>query len=200
MVSVDNLVISLRIDETSNLGKLQKQLEALVGPKGELDLKLGDGFDPTIKRDIQFIKDRMLYLVPIVMSMDPIKIRDTSLTILKQLMEIPGLMSQLEAKFAKTPEKMKMMLDWLYKIGSGQVRMTTRVAGTVSDINSIVFESERLGGRIETTINRIMDSIPEVSYKVWEISKALTAMGIRHNLEHQLYEFDRDKTRKYQDD
>ncbi len=68
MPTVDDLVVSVRIDETSNLGKLQKQLEALVGPKGEKAAELGMGIDPALKRDLTEIKADLMLLTPTVLT------------------------------------------------------------------------------------------------------------------------------------
>lgn len=65
MVSVDDLVISLRIDETGDLGKLQKQLTSLVGEKGEKDISLGAGVGFNVGRDIAEIKQDLLLLTSI---------------------------------------------------------------------------------------------------------------------------------------
>lgn len=62
MVTVDDLVISLTIKETSKLGQLQKQLEALVGKKGEKAPIIG--IDPTMKADLIFIKRELSLIAP----------------------------------------------------------------------------------------------------------------------------------------
>ena len=62
MVTVDDLVISLTIKETSKLGQLQKQLEAIVGKRGEKAPIVG--LDPSLKTDLNYIKQRINYLMP----------------------------------------------------------------------------------------------------------------------------------------
>ena len=61
MVSVDDLVISLRIEDTGNLGKLQKQLTALVGEKGDKKMDLGD-ISPDIKRELSIIRTELSFI------------------------------------------------------------------------------------------------------------------------------------------
>lgn len=55
MPTVDDLIVSLRIDETSDLGNLQKQLTALVGKKGEKKLDLSE-IAPVLKRELTNIR------------------------------------------------------------------------------------------------------------------------------------------------
>lgn len=62
MVTVDDLVISLTIKETGKLGQLQKQLEAIVGKKGEKAPLVG--IDPTLKADLVFIKRELALIAP----------------------------------------------------------------------------------------------------------------------------------------
>ena len=65
MPSVDDLVISLKIDEGSNLAKLKKQLDALVGPEGKRAVQVGaGGLTPEIKTDLREIKAGMARLSP----------------------------------------------------------------------------------------------------------------------------------------
>ena len=64
MPTVDDLVISLTIKETGKLGKLQKQLEAIVGKKGQLLPTLQ--IPPKLTHDIDYIRRRMDYLIPVV--------------------------------------------------------------------------------------------------------------------------------------
>jgi hypothetical protein len=62
MPTVDDLTISLTIKETSKLGQLQKQLEALVGKKGEKAPIIG--LDPTMKADLTYIKRELALIAP----------------------------------------------------------------------------------------------------------------------------------------
>ena len=61
MPTVDDLVVSLRIEDTGNLGKLQKQLSALVGEKGEKKMDLGD-ISPGIKRELAQIRNELSFI------------------------------------------------------------------------------------------------------------------------------------------
>ncbi|MHA1408715.1 MAG: hypothetical protein ACTSQY_00105 [Candidatus Odinarchaeia archaeon] len=62
MVTVDDLVISLTIKETSNLGKLKKQLDQLMSTKA------GGKFEFSIPKklftDIRYIRESVNYLIP----------------------------------------------------------------------------------------------------------------------------------------
>ena len=62
MVTVDDLVISLTIKETSKLGRLQKQLDSIVGKKGEKAPTFG--LDASVKADLSAIKRRIIFLMP----------------------------------------------------------------------------------------------------------------------------------------
>jgi len=64
MVTVDDLVISLTIKETGKLGKLQKQLDSLVGKSGRSGIPRFATSLMYIKRDLNTIKSRMSYLMP----------------------------------------------------------------------------------------------------------------------------------------
>ena len=65
MPTVDDLVISLTIKETGRLGRLQKQLDSLVGKKGRIG-GIGSlvGGMMYIKRDLKNIQTRLAYLMP----------------------------------------------------------------------------------------------------------------------------------------
>jgi len=62
MVTVDDLVISLTIKETSNLGKLKKQLDQLMSAKvgGKFDF----GIPKKLFTDIRYIRESVNYLIP----------------------------------------------------------------------------------------------------------------------------------------
>lgn len=62
MVTVDDLTISLTIKETSKLGKLQKQLNTLVGTKGEKEVTVS--LDQSVVNDISYIKKRVMFIAP----------------------------------------------------------------------------------------------------------------------------------------
>jgi len=62
MVNVDDLVISLTIKETGKLGQLKKQLDAIVGKRGQKAPSFN--LDPSIKADLNYIKRRIIFLMP----------------------------------------------------------------------------------------------------------------------------------------
>lgn len=86
MVTVDDLVISLTIKETGRLGRLQKQLDAVVGKRGQR-LGFGLGVLGNIPADIAFIKRQIQWIKPEVLPTreQPKQMRKTAAIILKQL-------------------------------------------------------------------------------------------------------------------
>lgn len=94
MVTVDDLTISLTIKETSRLGRLQKQLDSIVGKTGKglapafMYLKRGQNF---ISRDLKFIKKNIMRLRPskLPTTMSPKEFKLTVATLLKDLNEFP---------------------------------------------------------------------------------------------------------------
>jgi len=109
MVTVDDLVISLTIKETGRLGRLQKQLDAIVGKKGQR-LGFGLGSLGNIPADIAFIKRRIMYLRPTFMPTkeQPLKLRAEAGRLLKDIEDFP---KQLVEKLLKVrPQDYKTYL------------------------------------------------------------------------------------------
>ena len=115
MVSVDDLIISLRIDESSNLGKLQKQLEGLVGPKGEK--AVGIGLDADTKRDLKIIKDRIVKFTPSVL-MDQ-NLKEAALNLASDLKKDTGLRDVLLQRYGINILKYETFLEELFNIALG---------------------------------------------------------------------------------
>lgn len=64
MVNIGDLTVSLTIESGGNLDRLQKQLEAIVGPNGDSDVELTADLDPRLYNDVQFIKQKVQWLLP----------------------------------------------------------------------------------------------------------------------------------------
>lgn len=102
MVTVDDLVISLTIKETGKLGKLQKQLNAIVGKTGKLGIARFSASLMYIKRDLNAIRSRLKWLRPTELptEKDPKGIRMVAGTILQDLKD-KG--EKIVRKLLKTP-------------------------------------------------------------------------------------------------
>ncbi len=161
MPTVDDLVISLRIDESSNLGKLQKQLTALVGEKG--DKAVGIGLDADTKRDLKIIKDRIVKFTPSVL-MDA-NLKEGALVLAADLKKDIGLRNQLIQKYSINIVKYESLLDELINISLG-----------ISDLNSdqqkiFIAEMDKFRkladttkGELRTTITRLTKMILEKGF------------------------------------
>lgn len=114
--TVDDLVISLTIKEGGNLDKLRKQLKAIVGEKGEKK-KLDFGkLDPSIKKDLDWIKHEISFIAPgmIPGSGDKWGLAKTGKKYLKWVRERGGSDNLAERVIPKLDKDIKAM-----KIGLG---------------------------------------------------------------------------------
>jgi len=161
MVTVDDLVISLRIDDTSNLGKLQKQLTALVGPKGEKVVELGVGVDPSLKRDIDIIKGRLEYITQIAPGLDPEKLAMSASALYKNLTD-PQMVKNILGKLGVNELWLKDIQEILIGIATGTSEMTLpKINALVVLLEKAIRQSPAAIGDIRTLVTDITEIISE---------------------------------------
>jgi len=210
LVSVDDLVISLRIDESSNLGKLQKQLKALVGDKGQKAVGLGLGIDPDLKRDISYIKAELSFIsaqtVPDIKNVQELqeslhrdrKTLERSFDAATQRLvsqNTTAFQAQLEEYGVDDEAELIEQLSETVQnfIGMMKLGETGKLPGKIMQkidfAAKMLIASEKLAdGDRKGLINRMEKAIGELNVM---FSKVLTKAGIQHKAEFNLYQIRR---------
>lgn len=195
MPTVDDLVISLTIKETSRLSDLQNQLEAIVGKKGEKAPIFG--IDPSLKADLTFIKRKMSYLVPVVAprSIEKEKMKayaaSTKLLIQRYKGEISDFLSKLPEKEmekmfnefnVKTEDELSKAIEFLFEDFAGEAEdifkglaggeKSKRALDALTNFIKTIREEE---GLKVTTLRELIEAFPEPQER-WE--KILKKLGL----------------------
>jgi hypothetical protein len=194
MVSVDDLVISLRIDETSNLGKLQKQLTALVGPKGDKKLDLG-GMGGISKGDLSFIKNKLMELSPITLGRENAQVRETVKTTIRQLQR-KEIQDMLMAKYGMKKEELESWSIFMAQELKDNESNISDLSGLVREIHMAIFGGEMEGGPQKTSLSNIRKKLPE-RFMQRTLEGLMKEMGEWFEGQYQIYEIDREKIKKY---
>ena len=175
MVSVDDLIISLRIDETSNLGKLQKQLEALVGPKGEKAATLG--IDPDLKRDLKIMKDRIIKFTPTVLVGENIK--EAALSLAGDLRTNKNLTDVMLQRYNINIDKYESFIEELLNISMGISKMNNdQSKGFIAEMNKFRMIADMIGGDRKTLVKKLTRMKLEAGFHE-NIVKAFREAGIK---------------------
>ena len=152
MPTVDDLVISVRIDETSNLGKLQKQLTALVGPKGDKAVEIG--IDPILKRDLQIIKDRIVKFTPSVLVDENLK--EAALNLASDLKKDENLRDVLLQRYGINIDKYETFIEELFNIAIGiSDQNSDQQKGFIAEMDKFRKLAMMNKGQRETLIKRL---------------------------------------------
>jgi len=197
MPTVDDLVISLTIKETSKLGSLAKQLEAIVGKRGEKAPKFG--FDKTIKTDLNLIKQRLTYLMPTEI---PGSERPKAMAItakiefdlidkyIKKYVEKLTPIDEKDVKnFAKglgIPEEdlgkflESKLRDWQYRLEEimSETWTTPSAQRFLVRIDDLISRKEMVEGGRKTIFTSIENSISEFNAEVAQLLKKLGIFAI----------------------
>ena len=180
MTTVDDLIISLRIDETSNLGKLYKQLTALVGPKGDKPIQLGAGIDTSLKRDLAEIKLDLMTLTPRVMI--PTKIETISrmaFGLANYLNESKSNRDLILEKFGISETILKSLEEQVLLIGAGKGDLNIeQKMRLLTLIHTMILNSPANKGDRDTLLNKIFDAMVEV--KIFQ--RKFTTMLVKEGL------------------
>jgi len=153
MPTVDDLIISLRIDDTSNLGRLQKQLTALVGEKGDKQIDLGN-LDPTIKRDIELIKDRIIRFTPTVLVGENIK--EAALNLASDLRKNENLRNVMLQRYNINIDKYESFIEELFNIAMGISKMNSdQSKGYIAEMSKFRAIADMIKGERETLVKRL---------------------------------------------
>ena len=159
MVSVDDLVISLRIDETSNLGNLQKQLTALVGKKGEKAVAIG--LDPGFKRDMDIIKSKMMLLTHIAPGARRQPLIGQARAFFNQLRDATMFKNVLD-KMGFAKEDLEDIMVTLGDIGEGLSPIKlSKISNFIKDVQIMLTQSPDLIGDVKSLATRLIKDIPE---------------------------------------
>lgn len=187
MVSVDDLVISLRIDDTSNLGKLQKQLTALVGKDGTKKIGL-EGLGGIAKTDLNWIKSKLMEISPAMLTTEVSGLKESAKTTLRQLMN----KTIRETIIAKYGIKSSMLKDWMLYLATAikedDVNIA-KLANFIERLADLIKGGARLGGGQKTRVSGVIKALPE-SFIEEEFMKALTSAGFRGRSQYQYYKVD----------
>lgn len=159
MPTVDDLVISLRIDDTSNLGKLQKQLTALVGPKG--DKEIGIGVDAGLKRDMDIIKDRMMMLTHIAPGARKQPLIEQARAFFRQLRD-PTMFENIMDKMGYTKDQLEDIVVAIGDIAEGTSPMKlSKISNFLKDVGVMITQSPDLIGEVKSLAAKLLKDIPE---------------------------------------
>ena len=161
MPTVDDLVISLRIDESSNLGKLQKQLKALVGDKGDKQVALG--LDADTKRDLKIIKDRIIKFTPSVL-MDS-NLKEAARDLAVDLKKDTALKNKLIQKYSLNINKYETFLEELFSISLGISDMNAdQQTLFIAEMDKFRKLANITKGELKTTVTKLTKMLLEKSF------------------------------------
>jgi len=190
MVSVDDLVISLRIDDTSNLGKLQKQLTALVGPKGEKVVELG-GLGGVAKTDLNWIKSKLMEISPAVLPTEVKALKESAKISLRQLMK-KELQEILIAKYGVPKSEIETWMINLAKAITEKDINTGKLANFIERISDMIKGSARIGGMEKSRVTAVRKALTE-RFIESEFIGLMERAGIFVRSQYQHYEIDPEK-------
>jgi len=196
MVSVDDLIISLRIDDTSNLGKLYKQLTTLVGPSGERKLDL-EGLGGVTKTDLNFIKNKLMELSPAVLGIEVKGLRESAKVSLRKLMK-KEMQETLIAKYNLPKSEIESWMIFLSKAITERDVNTARLANFIERIHDLIFGAGRLGGGEKTRVTDVRSALQE-KFIEEEFIRAMEDAGKFIRSQYQHYEISPEKAIKYKD-
>ncbi len=194
MPTVDDLIISLRIDETSNLGKLQKQLTALVGKDGSKGISLG-GFGGVTKTDLNFIKNKLMELSPITLGRENKQVKETVKTTIRQLQR-REIQDMLIAKYGMKKEEIKSWIAFMGQELKDNEANISDLSGLVREIHMAIFGAEGKGGPQKTSLTAIRKRLPE-RFMQRTLEEIMKDMGEWYEGQYQVYEIDKEKIQKY---
>ena len=184
MPTVDDLVISLRIDDTSNLGKLQKQLTALVGPKG--DKAIGLGMDSNLKRDLNEIKDRLIKLTPTVLVEGNLK--EAAFALAGDLKKDTALRERLIQRNDITSDKFDGFIEELFNITTSSSELNVEQKKSfIAEMNKFRQIADMERGEIRTMIVKLTKLLQEATFHKKTV-QALREAGIRLVSKPPVYE------------
>lgn len=160
MPTVDDLVISIRIDETSNLGKLQKQLTALVGPKGDKRIDFGGMGGGIIKTDLNYIKNKLMELSPTILSTDIRELKESARVSLRQLSK-KAFQEQLMTKYGIPMNKIETWMQFLINAIKEDDVNTGKLANFVERMADMFKGAARMGGPEKTRVTAVDKALTE---------------------------------------
>lgn len=162
MPTVDDLVVSVRIDETSNLGKLQKQLTALVGKDGTKAIDISD-LDPGLKRDIAIIKDRIIKFTPTVLVGENVK--EAALNLGADLKTNKNLTKVMLQRYNINIDKYEAFILELFNITRGISKMNSDQAkGFIATMSKFRMVADMERGQRETLVKRLTRMLLESGF------------------------------------
>jgi len=194
MPTVDDLVVSVRIDETSNLGKLQKQLTALVGKDGTKQIDLG-GLGGVSKTDLNFIKNKLMELSPITLGRENKQVRNTVKTTIRQLQKVE-IQEMLTAKYGMKKEEIQSWIAFMGQELKDNEANISDLSGLVREIHMAIFGAEGKGGPQKTSLSAIRKRLPE-RFMQKTLETIMEDMGEWFEGQYQFYEIDKEKVQKY---
>jgi len=187
MVSVDDLVISLRIDETSDLGKLQKQLEALVGPKGEKAISLGTGITPDIKADLNKIKADLMLLTPTVLTSKETVMR-AALALANRVRNEENLSEALLDRYNMEEERLNEFVEQLLDVAGDTSKLNSdQNKRFVTEMEKFILMTDMAEGDRKSLVTKLIGMLDEVNILQQKVQDAFTAGGVGYRGQYQVY-------------
>lgn len=172
MPSVDDLVISLRIDEGSNLAKLKKQLDTIVSPTtGQILIGMGTGISPQLKVDLREIKAGMARLSPTTIPLTQTGQQKWAVSLMERMQQMG--FSRLAERLRTDVGNIEDLSDNLEMIAKG---WTGSKAGLfMSEMDKTLSEITAKGGFRKKALTNLLKRMDEQQR---EIEKVFRDMGM----------------------
>jgi len=174
-MSTADLLVSLRIDEGSNLDKLRKQLEALVGKRGEKPPEVQQIKFPKIKRALKFIKERVARITTTVIEPTRAGLKERAGQLLMSMRE-PGITQQIADKISEgSEEEVEDMARALDLISRGMFTNLDKTSRLVAKIERAIREEKMPTGDAITLLHSIQASMVEMQKEMVKSLKNIDA-------------------------
>lgn len=171
MPSIDDLVISLRIDEGSNLAKLKKQLDALVGPEGRRTALAtgGMGIPQRLVEDIREIKQGVSLITPMITPQTKGELQANALALMKRMQKVG-----LEALAERGEVDIGVIKDFLSDLELIVQGVTTKKTGMfLGALELFIKEVYEKGGLAVTRIKEVMKRTSEQQKAIEQFFKEM---------------------------
>jgi len=188
MVSVDDLVISVTISPTSDLGKLQKQLTALVGPKGEKPIQLGLGVDADLKRDLTLIKADLMLLTPTVLTSKE-TVKRAAFALANQVKTQEGVREGILERYSMEEDRLDEFMEELYKVSDeSTVLNNEQQKRFIAEMQKFITITDMAEGDRKTIVTKLIGMLNEVSILQQKVQQSFRSAGVGFRGQYQVYQ------------
>jgi len=193
MPTVDDLIVSLRIDDTGNLGKLQKQLTALVGPKGDKPIQLGAGIDVELKRDLIQIKADLMLLTPTVLTSKETVMR-AAIGLINRTKADKGLTEKLLERYDMEEERLDEFIEELLNIANESSKLNNdQQKRFVAEMEKFMKIADMSEGDRKSIVTRLLKMLNEVAIMQQKVQESFRAVGVGFRGQYQVYQITESK-------